>query len=277
MLDNGIESHSQFADGSTYTSHFEWNGMPDSCQVAGFMRKPLHRDPAYQAEIDALFTIGRLIRERHLEAFIYVELKFESWKRYIGEMAFDALAGCSIRHCDAPIERSRFLQGDAFAYAIKGGKEDRKAGRDTSLSQIRFVEWLLSLADKHVLELISLRDLLKLTDFEIESLHNLPWLHSMCKIAQSSENYPDMLHLWAAQRNRMDAFLTLESRLPNIAAHFPKSKSCTPSFATRVLRPLELLKLLGISSLDPVPIQPGLFYPVVGRPFPLEKTSTKPR
>jgi len=268
MLDNSIKSHSQFAESRTVSTQIEWNGTIQSNQIVGFVRKKMHSDSAYQAEIDALFTIGRLIRERHIYAFTYTELMFEGWNRIIGERAFDALADCPVEHCDTPLERSRFFQTINISdYVTKGGKKDRKSGKDTSMSQIHFIEWLLELTDEHILKLASFRDVLKLSDFEIESLQNIRWLRTMCRIAQSSENYPDMLHLWAAQRNRMDVFLTLEKRLPNIVAHFPTDESCTPSFPTQVLRPQELLKLLGISVCDPVPIEPGRFYPIFGHSF----------
>jgi len=271
MLDNSIEGHSQFAECRTVSTQIEWNGTIHSNQISGFVRRKMHCDSAYQAEIDALFTIGRLIRERRIYAFTYTELMFEGWRRVIGERAFDALADCPVEHCDTPLERSRFFQTSRFSdYVTKGGKNDRKSGKDTSMSQICFVEWLLSLTDEHVLHLTSLRDRLKIPEFEIESLQNIQWFRAMCRIAQSPENYPDVLHLWAAQRNRMDIFLTLEKRLPNIAAHFPTDESCAPSYPTRVLRPRELLKLLGISTCDPVPIEPGRFYPIFGHSFPID-------
>jgi hypothetical protein len=266
MLDNSIEGHSQFAERRTANT--------GSSQTAGFVRKKMHIDSAYQAEIDALFTIGRLIRERRIDAFTYVELMFESWRRVIGERAFDALADCPVEQCDTPLERSRFFQGNYSDYVTKGGKKDRKSGKDTSMSQVRFVEWLLTLTDEHVLQLTSFRERLKISEFEIESLQNLQWFRAMCRIAQSSENYPDVLHLWAAQRNGMDVFLTLESRLPNIAAHFPTDQSCAPSYPTQVLRPRELLKLLRISACDPIPIEPGHFYPIFGPSFPIGNGET---
>jgi hypothetical protein len=271
MLDNSIDGHSQFAEGAAVGSQIEWGGSVHSSQIAGFVRKKVHPDSDYQAQVDALFTIGRLIREGHIQAFTYSELMFEGWSRVIGERAFDALADCPVKHCDSPIERSRFFQTSQFSdYIAKGGKKDRKVGKDTSMSRIRFVEWLLDLTDEHVTRLISLRKVLKLSDFEIESFQNLQWFRVMCRTGQSPENYPDMLHLWAAQRNRMDVFLTLERRLPNIASHFPIDEACSPSFPTQVLRPLELLSLFRISTCDPVPIEPNRFYPIFGESFPID-------
>jgi len=270
MLDNGILSHSQFAEGNLITTEIFWNGSNHSVQLAGFVRKKIHPDTAYQNEIDALFTIGRMIRERRVRAFSYIELSFEKIKRQMGESAFDALADCPIERCKVPLERSRFFQTIDFeGYVAKGGKKDRKAGMDTSMSQISFVELLLSLEEGHVQQLISHNDIFGMSSFEVESLQNLSWFRTMCRVSQSPENYPDMLHLWAAQRNHMDVFLTLEKRLPNIAAHLPTSTACVASFPTVVLRPLALLDRLGVTELDPVPIEPQRFYPIVGHSFPI--------
>jgi hypothetical protein len=272
MLDNSIEGHSQFADSMKMTTQIQWGGAIHASHIAGFVRKKIHPDSTYQAEIDALFTIGRLIRNDYLQAFTYNELRFEGWRRVIGEVAYDALAGCEVKHCAAPLERSRFFQtSEFFEYVSKGGKKDRKAGKNTSMSQSRFVEWLLGLTNESILKLISLKDTLNITDFEIDSLGNIDWFRAMCRTAQSPENYPDMLHLWAAQRNSMDIFLTLEKRLPNIVIHFPKNETCCPTFPTQVLRPLELMTHLGITELDPVPIKPGRFYPMVGDSIPISE------
>src|SRR6202012_4231739 len=120
MLDNSIAGHGQFAEGAAVDSQFEWGGTIHYGQIAGFVRKKIHPDLDYQAQIDALFTIGRLIREGHIQAFTYSELMFEGWKRIIGEIAFDALADCHVEHCDSPLERSRFFQtSQIFDYVSK--------------------------------------------------------------------------------------------------------------------------------------------------------------
>jgi hypothetical protein len=274
MLDNTIPGHSQFVEWRNLAVGVSTgNGLRSVC-VGGFVRRKADSNSAYQRQIDALVTVGKLIREHRIQAFTYIELVIEGWRRGVDESAFNGLAGCQIKKCDAPLERSRFFRTAKFTdYMVKGDKDDEKYGEDTSISQIRFVEFLLGLTEDHAQALISSRELLRMTPFEIESLHNLPWFRAMCRIAQSSKNYPDMLHIWAAQRNRMDVFLTLETTLPNIAEHFPKKKGCTASFPTVVLQPLQLLERLGIADPDPVPIQFGYFYPIVGLPFPITDDS----
>lgn len=230
--------------------------------VAGFVRRPDTHDPN---ELDALYTIGRLIREDRLHAFSYRELQIESWRRRADEMAFNALAGCSIQHCNAAVERSRFTKTTKFQeYWAKGGKRDVRSGKDISVSQLRFVEWLLSLTDDLVEELIRWRETLGLTEFEIESLRTLGFFRSMCDAA-NKEDFPDMLHLWTAQRNRMDVFLTLDKGPARIAARFPATKASSAGFVPAILHPRQLLLRLGIENSDPVPIRFGYFYADTGQ------------
>ena len=141
LLDNGIEGHSQFADSRTVATQVEWNATIYPIQIAGFVRKEMDSNPNYQAEIDALFTVGRVIRMRRIYAFTYMELMSGGWRRVIGERAFHAFGDCPVEHCDTPVERSRFFQTSKISdYVTKGGRNDRKSGKDTSMSQVLFIE-----------------------------------------------------------------------------------------------------------------------------------------
>jgi len=261
MLDNGIFGHSQFAESVLGPQGPRFGIHDQDNQVWGFVRKTLDPDREYQSQIDALFTVGRLIREKRIEAFTYCELMFESFNRVIGETAFDAFAGCARSDCPPALMRSRFRGGDGFAFARKGGKKDRKRGLDTGLSQIDFMEWLCTLDDRHIAAILECNAILGLTEFEIGSLRNLSCFQRLCAISQSQENYPDMFHLWTAQRNRMDVFLTLEKKLTQIFKHIEHARIIEIEHQTTVLRPLEFLRLLGVAEPDPVPIEPGRFYP----------------
>jgi hypothetical protein len=193
--------------------------------------------------------------------------------QFIGEPMLDALAECEIQTCPPAIERSRFQRGDYFAFARKGGKTDQKQGLDLRLSQIAFMQMLCGLGNGFLLGLMPYKDILGLTEFEIESLKNLKSFQQFCKISNSPENYPDMFHLWTAQRNRMDVFLTLDNKLANIAQTIRKTRGVTLEFPTQVLRPLELLDLVGIKEPDPIPIRRDCLYTFLelSRDAPTEK------
>jgi hypothetical protein len=263
MLDNGIFGHCQFAESVMGPQGPRFGIENQHYLVGGYVRKTADPNQEYQSQIDSLFTVGRFIREKRFEAFTYIELRFESVWRIIGEREFDALEGCEINNCPPALERSRFRSGDFFALTRKGGKKDRRRGLKTSLSQIDFMEWLCTLDDGHISAIFECRTILGLTEFEIESLRNLRCFQRLCEISRSAENYPDMFHLWTAQRNRMDVFLTLETSLPNIFRHIEDAGGVEIEHPTKVLRPLEFLRLMGVTQPDPVPIEPGRFYPML--------------
>jgi hypothetical protein len=261
MLDNSIFAHSQFAEPANGPQGPRFGVHNQHYLVCGFIRKKLDHNIEYQAQMDSLFTIGRLIREGRFEAFTYCELEYESMKRFIGESVFDALDHCRVTDCPPAIERSRFQQGNFFNLIRKGDKEDKKLGVPTALSQITFMQMLCDSDRLWYPWVLGVKDLLGLTDFEIDSFRNLACFRKLCAVSQSSENYPDMFHLWTAQRNHMDVFLTLEKKLPKIGNQIEKSKQIGVEYPTKVRRPIEFLHSIGITDLDPVPIEPGRFYP----------------
>jgi len=263
MLDNGITGHSQLCEWTMGPQGPLFGAHNQHCEVLGMVRKKPHDDATFQAQVDSLFTIGRLIREKRIEALTYSELQCERMQQFTRDPMLDALAECSFQRCPPAIERGRFMQGDYFAFARKGGKEDQKRGLETGLSQIDFMQMLFGLKDGFLSQWMPLKGLLGLTDFEIESLKNLKTFQQLCKVSNSPENYPDMFHLWTAQRNRIDVFLTLDNKLANIAQMIRNSRGVRVEFPTLVLRPTELLDLLGVKEPDPIPIQHYHFYTLV--------------
>ncbi len=100
---------------------------------------------------------------------------------------------------------------------------------------------------------------LRLTKFEIESLNNLQWFQFLCE-RSGPEKYPDIFHLWAAERNGLHIFLTLDNDLPELVSRVNGERRKKIKIATQVLKPLELLNQLGIRHVDPVPLEEGRFY-----------------
>jgi hypothetical protein len=262
LLDAGIITHAEFAV-SAIKQHVHRCGDRElTIPIHGFVRKPPHQNAHYQAQIDALFTIGRLIRQGCIEAYKYSEIQYEVGRGYMHGPACDALKGCTIESCPPAVERCCFRGGPLVDVVSKGGKKDRKAGvRPSDANQIASFEWLCSLKEEHVKSFLPhLSKLPDITDFDLESLRNIDWFQLLCQRSGSRENYPDVFHLWTAERNDLDAFLTLESRLPNLVSRVKNEKVRRIDIRTEVLRPLELLQKLGIDKPDPVPMEPNRFY-----------------
>src|SRR5580700_2121649 len=110
LLDNGIFSHSEFAEGDTKEIPISWGGRNGSTIISGIKRKSAHKNANLQAEINLLPTVGRLFRESVIEAYDSEEIRCENL-RYRPLIPFgNALNGCSIKTCCSPIDRSKFVR-----------------------------------------------------------------------------------------------------------------------------------------------------------------------
>ena len=169
----------------------------------------------------------------------------------------------TLHKCEPAINRSRFCRtSDFLDFFSKGGKKDRHLGLARGeANQIAFLEWLCALDKRCVDSLIAHATLIGLGQFEIDSLRNLDWFQLVCKRSGRSENYPDVFHLWTAERHHLDALLTLDKKLPRLVNRVRNEKKKKEiDIATEVLPPLALLQRLGISATDPVPIDGSRLY-----------------
>jgi hypothetical protein len=190
------------------------------------------------------------LNQQNIEAYMYSEINVEHLRGRPLVQEFNARQGCALHKCEPAIERSRFRRtSDFMDFFAKGGKKDGDLGLDGQANQIAFFEWLCTLDKRCVDVIIEHANPIGLNQFEVESLRNLDWFQLVCKRSGSSENYPDVFHLWTAERHGLDALLTLDNE-----------KKREIHIRTEVLQPLDLLNRLGISEPDPVPITSGRFY-----------------
>ncbi len=262
LLDNGIFSHSEFAQDAVEEISLFWAGRKQRSIISGIRRKPPHKDGAFQAEIDLLPTIGQLIRGHVIRAYDSKEIKCERLRYRPSHPCGNALDGCQIETCPPPIDRSKFGSTVNIAdYFAKGGKKDIQVGTPLGqANQIAFFKLLCSLTEEGARVLVAHANMLRLTTFEAESLHSLQWFKTLCQRSQSPENYPDVFHLWTAERNGLEVLLTLDEGLPKLVSRVRGEKKKKVEIKTEVLCPSQLLALLGVNDRAPVPIAPGRFY-----------------
>ena len=262
LLDNGIFSHSEFADSAVSQTSVPWGGTDCVSAIYGVIRKAPNKNLVYQEQQDALFTVGRLIRTELIEAYSYSEIECERWRDRIGLRVCNALRGCGIHSCRPAVERGRFRKTVDFTDAIsKGGKKDVRAGIALGeANQVAFLKWLCTLTKEHIDLLLPHATLIGLTEFDIESLRDICWFQFLCERSGSPENYPDVFHLWTAERNGLDALLTLDNGLRNLVSRVRSENVRTITIRTDVLHPLDLLRKLGIDNPDSVPMEPDRFY-----------------
>ncbi len=259
LLDNGIIGAAELAEIAKQEKTLNWGGTSTTLELTGYKKKKPAADAPTQLEVDAIVTISRLIREGVIAAYSYTELRFESLRGNSPIRAFHSLKGCDILDCLDPIVRSKFRQTEnLFEHISKGGKKDKKRNNDVGdHGQILFFEWLLHLDENDIQTILNH---VHLTQFEKDSFQQLDRFKFICNSLNSPENYPDAFHLWTAERNNMDYFLTLEKTLPNSAANMAQSKKQEHQSQVTVLRPSSLLNLLGVANLDESPIEPDRFY-----------------
>ncbi len=261
LLDNNVIGGAECARYVERDEELDWGEVRTSLKVTGIVRKQLAQNNAYQLEMDAIHTVGRLIREERIRAFTYHELKFERARRRPFVQEFNALRECEIEMCCSPIERSKFrVTGNFSEHLRKGGKKDKDNGFfDNTYSQIGFIKWLANINKSQVEAILSNAELFHLSEFEIESLESLGWFQKLCRKFGGEENYPDAFHLWTAERNNLDYFLTLENKMANIFHDIVKGRKAI-SMNVRVVKPTELLAEIGVKELDTVPIENNRFY-----------------
>lgn len=260
LVDNSITGASQICEWAMGPQGARLGPQNAHWEVLGLIRKMPHPDVAFQAEADALFTVGRLMRKGQIEAYTYNEIGCERMWQPGHDPMLDALAECRFQRCAPAIERSRFQGGLFPDYQRKGGKKDRKRGVNTRIGQIPFMEMLCQLNTEGVSGSEEWVQLLKLTEFDVESLKRLKSFQQFCKLSGSREHYPDIFHWWTAQRNRMDVFLSLDFKFANLAKRIAASPGVNLEYPTEVLRPLELLARFGINEPDHIPIPHGRFF-----------------
>jgi len=262
-MDAGVVIHSEFAEHAVKEmseSPVRWSDG-SAIRISGLKRKQPDEDEDYRKQKEALFTIGRMIREQNIEAYTYSEINVEHLRGRALVQEFNALQGCALHKCEPPIERSRFRRtSDFMDFFAKGGKKDRHLGLHGQANQIAFLEWLCTLDKACVDVVIQHTNTIGMSDFEVDSLRNLEWFQLLCKRSGSSENYPDVFHLWTAERHGLDALLTLDKKLLRLVDRIRSEKKKEIDMHTEVLRPLDLLRRLGISEPDPVPISSDRFY-----------------
>ncbi len=136
LLDAGIFIHSEYVEGRVTPKEIPPAG---TIQLFELVRVPDDPNVEVQRQIDALGTVGRLIREGVIDAYTYGEISFEVF-RGSSRHWWGALDGCKINECPAPLERSRFMQTvHLHEYVSKGGKKDAIWARlTTALARSHF-------------------------------------------------------------------------------------------------------------------------------------------
>jgi hypothetical protein len=155
-----------------------------------------------QDQIDVMPTIVKLARERKLELFQSMEVILEALKREpLAIHVVDLLTDVPLGLVPPAVERSCFMRMELFKYAEKE-------------VMIQFCKILLTVnREKLVSKSSSL--LLGITDFGIQNLKDVQRFKELCH-GINETHYPDAFHLWTAETNGLDYFLTADKKFINL-------------------------------------------------------------
>jgi hypothetical protein len=205
--------------------------------VLGMQRNTEHisKGIRHQNQVEALPTIMKLAREGNILIFSYIELAFETMRGSFDLRGGkgDILKDVKIEDIPSAVDRSKLQQTDDFV---------------EKQSLIKFCKFLLEV-DVKEFEKRQNWFLSKFTDFERENIKSLNRFKELC-CALDETHYPDAFHLWTAEVNGLDFFLTADRKFINVM-----NKTSRAQLKTKPITPVGFLDYLGIKDREPMPIQ----------------------
>jgi hypothetical protein len=203
-----------------------------------------------RTQIEALPSIARAAKmpRQRIQLYTYFELEMEHWRGH-NFPAFptgDIFDGVQIEAISAGLQRSSFLGG------LLG---DQTVTRD---SQMEFCEWLLNEGER-ILNSPSMSA--RVGKAQLSALQGLKRYRELCK-RLSPVQYVDAFHLWTAELNDIDLFLTIDKKFVNaIRSSKQLEIKCCPVF------PEEIILELGVTEREPMPYEYGKRFYLNGLPY----------
>lgn len=244
LIDRNLEQLAVRAEGATKTETIQWGPHNISSEIHGYRGKPMPQGDWLALQLRALPTIARLAKEGKLIFCTSQELGFESFQAARGYQGFvgDIFRDISFKDVPPAIDRSYFSQsGDLGEYT--SGEAQAKWCK----------EFLLKVSDERKL-LKALERYDALPEFNRQNIANLSRFRELCANLTTSDHHRDAFHLWTAEVNGLDYFVTADKRFINVM-----TKSKRVDLPTPPISPAELLERLGVRELDPLPLDDRRF------------------
>lgn len=213
-------------------------------QIAGVIGKELPKLPQeawLREQVLCLPTIASLAREGRLVLFSCTEVDVEEMRASmpLQNRFGDIFEGVRINRLSSAVERTYFHQTIDFREYVSG---------DSAASFIR--DFLLKLDEKQFLPLLEQH--MNLPAFDLENLRNLRRFKEICEDLHSDGQLRDAFHLWTAEVHGLDYFLTADGRFIRVMTDTKRIE-----LPTRPICPVQLLEVLDLPRLDPLPLGPG--------------------
>jgi hypothetical protein len=238
LLDTNVLRHTATMV-SVYKKHtMRLGSIEQTYNVLGMQRNTDHisRGNWLKNQVEVLPTIMKLARESNFLLYTYSELEIETFKGSFDLRGGkgDLLKDVKIDDILSAVERSKFQQMDLIEYSKKE-------------TLIKFCKFLLEVDFKEFEK--RPRFLSKFTDFERQNLKSLNRFSKLCSSLDET-HYPDAFHLWTAEVNGLDFFLTADRKFINVM-----NKTSRAHLKTKPIAPVDFLDHLGIKDREPMPVQ----------------------
>jgi hypothetical protein len=250
FVDNCIDSLSNTMQGVNKVQDVVWGDTIQAINILGFERKPMpNSDHEWKRkQIECLPTVGRIAREGKIVLYTYDELQHEAFKRpgsFPSNVLGDLFAGVTFMHVDAAVERSFFFQMEMSEYISKD-------------QMITFCKWLHSPKIEDMVD--RLASLERYPAFLLNNLKGVQRFRDLCN-GLAEKQYPDAFHLWTAEVNEIEYFLTTDQK-------FIRAMTVTKrmNLPCRPLSPSDLLDVLEIDDRVPFDYKENQFINVFGKP-----------
>lgn len=123
---------------------------------------------------------------------------------------------------------------------------------------IKFCVWLLDPKAEKLADHLEGQE--RFPAFLISNLRQVERFRELCS-GLAKKQYPDAFHLWTAEVNGMQYFLTTDGKFIRVMTETKNiSLPCKP------VSPAELLEILQIKDLEPFEFKPNQFYNISGKP-----------
>lgn len=246
LVDNCVHVLAEVVEPASKAVTVPWGDRQETVNVVG-VRGRRQQDGWKQGEIECLPTIVKLARENLLALYLYNEVHFESMmgSRFPGVPFGDLFKGLHFEYVDAAVERSWFFQTPFDSYIERE-------------MVIEFCKFLLTQKLEERLGASAFMG--RLPPQQAKNLLRLDRFRVICRNL-SEKQLPDALHLWTAEVNGIEFFLTTDKKFVNALTQSSKVElPCLPVF------PSDLLTILGVEEREPMPYEPGRFYYLWGQP-----------
>ena len=238
LIDRNLETLALRAEAVVRTETVHWGPHTLKNDVHGYRAKELPKDEWPRRQIEAFPTIAKMARECQLTFCTSVELKFESfkatrgWQGSIGDLFRDI----KYENVRSAVERSYFWQTtDLSKYSSGEGQVGW------------YKEFLLKVDEQQLLE--EIKGHIDLPEFDKQNLAKLNRFRDICRYLDTGDHIRDAFHLWTAEVNGLDYFLTADKSFTN-----KMTKSTPLELPTPPISPADLLVTLGRTDIDPLPL-----------------------